>query len=55
MQAANEPENAVQAEPTGRKPRIGLSGKLLLLTIVFVMVAEVLIYVPSVANSGSIG
>jgi signal transduction histidine kinase len=30
--------------------RIGLSGKLLLLTIVFVMLAEVLIYVPSVAN-----
>jgi len=30
--------------------RVGLSGKLLLLTIAFVMVAEVLIYVPSVAN-----
>jgi len=30
--------------------RLGLSGKLLLLTIVFVMVAEVLIYVPSIAN-----
>jgi len=29
---------------------VGLSGKLLLLTIVFVMLAEVLIYVPSVAN-----
>ncbi|MBN9668904.1 sensor histidine kinase [Roseibium aggregatum] len=28
----------------------GLSGKLLLLTVVFVMLAEVLIYVPSVAN-----
>jgi signal transduction histidine kinase len=28
----------------------GLSGKLLLLTIVFVMIAEVLIFVPSVAN-----
>ena len=33
-----------------RKPRVGLSGKLLLLTILFVMVAEILIYVPSVAN-----
>ena len=33
-----------------RGVRIGLSGKLLLLTIVFVMLAEVLIYVPSVAN-----
>ena len=28
----------------------GLSGKLLLLTAVFVMIAEVLIFVPSVAN-----
>ncbi len=44
-------------EPTGepvarhaRKPRIGLSGKLLFLTILFVMVAEILIYVPSIAN-----
>ena len=31
-------------------PRFGLSGKLLLLTILFVMIAEVLIYVPSIAN-----
>ena len=31
-------------------PRLGLSGRLLLLTIVFVMIAEVLIYVPSIAN-----
>jgi signal transduction histidine kinase len=30
--------------------RLGLSGKLLGLTIVFVMMAEVLIYVPSIAN-----
>ncbi len=30
--------------------RLGLSGKLLLLTVVFVMIAEVLIYVPSIAN-----
>ena len=29
---------------------VGLSARLLLLTILFVMVAEVLIYVPSVAN-----
>jgi len=34
----------------GRRVRIGLSGKLLFLTIVFVMVAEILIYVPSIAN-----
>jgi signal transduction histidine kinase len=31
-------------------PRIGLSGKLLFLTILFVMLAEILIYVPSIAN-----
>src|SRR5262250_1760177 len=31
-------------------PRLGLSGKLLVLTILFVMMAEVLIYVPSIAN-----
>jgi len=30
--------------------RVGLSGKLLLLTLLFVMLAEVLIYLPSVAN-----
>ena len=30
--------------------RFGLSGKLLILTILFVMIAEVLIYVPSIAN-----
>src|ERR1700693_751722 len=33
-----------------RAPRLGLSGKLLVLTILFVMIAEVLIYVPSMAN-----
>jgi signal transduction histidine kinase len=33
-----------------RVPRFGLSGKLLVLTILFVMIAEVLIYVPLVAN-----
>src|ERR1700686_5681442 len=33
-----------------RVPRFGLSRKLLVLTILFVMIAEVLIYVPSVAN-----
>ena len=32
------------------RPRLGLSGKLLVLTVLFVMVAEVLIYVPSIAN-----
>lgn len=35
-----------------KKPRLrfGLSSKLLLLTVLFVMIAEVLIYVPSIAN-----
>jgi len=33
-----------------RRGRLGLSGKLLLLTILFVMISEVLIYVPSIAN-----
>jgi signal transduction histidine kinase len=43
-----------RAEPKRRKGRLcrglGLSGKLLLLTTVFVMIAEILIYVPSIAN-----
>ncbi len=42
-------ETAARGEPA-RAPRFGLSGKLLVLTILFVMIAEVLIYVPSVAN-----
>jgi signal transduction histidine kinase len=33
-----------------RAPRLGLSGKLLVLTVIFVMMAEVLIYVPLIAN-----
>src|SRR6185436_15896303 len=32
------------------RERLGLSAKLLLLTLLFVMLAEVLIFVPSVAN-----
>jgi signal transduction histidine kinase len=42
-------ETATRPGPV-RGPRFGLSGKLLVLTILFVMIAEVLIYVPSVAN-----
>lgn len=34
----------------GKRPHVGLSLKLLLLTVIFVMLAEILIYVPSVAN-----
>jgi signal transduction histidine kinase len=37
-------------EQSGGRGRLGLSGKLLLLTTLFVMVAEILIYVPSIAN-----
>src|SRR5215475_5529906 len=37
-------------ESSGVRARLGLSGKLLILTLAFVMIAEVLIYVPSVAN-----
>jgi signal transduction histidine kinase len=42
-------------QPTTRPPRplprrLGLSGKLLLLTIPLVMIAEILIYVPAIAN-----
>src|SRR6266550_5458673 len=39
-----------EAAPRAPGPRLGLSGKLLILTILFVMIAEVLIYVPSIAN-----
>src|ERR1700727_3354812 len=42
-------ETAARPEPV-RTPRFGLSGKLLVLTILFVMIADGLIYVPSVAN-----
>src|SRR5437588_11405394 len=44
-----EPSSTENDQP-GRTPRFGLSGKLLLLTILFVMIAEVLIFVPSIAN-----
>jgi len=39
---------AARPQPV-RAPRFGLSGKLLVFTILFVMIAEVLIYVPSIA------
>src|SRR5579885_365180 len=42
-------DSAARPEPV-RAPRFGLSAKLLVLTILFVMIAEVLIYVPLVAN-----
>src|SRR3982074_3223208 len=44
-------EGAAAADkPSRRRTHLGLSGKLLVLTLLFVMIAEVLIYVPSVAN-----
>ena len=44
-------EPATASEETAARPaRFGMSGKLLVLTILFVMIAEVLIYVPSIAN-----
>src|ERR1051325_7790145 len=48
-QDMNEPAPAAPATERAR-PFFGLSGKLLVLTLMFVMLAEVLIYVPSVAN-----
>jgi len=48
--------SAIDEQPNRTHPRarlsrrLGLSGKLLLLTIPLVMIAEVLIYVPSIAN-----
>jgi signal transduction histidine kinase len=48
--------SVTEEQPTTRPPRplpqrrLGLSGKLLLLTIPLVMIAEILIYVPAIAN-----
>ena len=41
---------AAADKPGRTRAHLGLSGKLLVLTLLFVMIAEVLIYVPSVAN-----
>ena len=48
--------SVTEEQPTTGTPRptpprrLGLSGKLLLLTIPLVMIAEILIYVPAIAN-----
>jgi len=47
---AATPENANGTKPRRRIIQMGLSAKLLWLTVLFVMIAEVLIFVPSVAN-----
>jgi signal transduction histidine kinase len=48
MNTTDQP--AAAAGASRPRPRLGLSGKLLVLTLLFVMIAEVLIYVPSIAN-----
>ncbi len=55
MQAIDEmSESGEQSAQTVPRPRpgarLGLSGKLLLLTIPLILIAEILIYVPSIAN-----
>jgi signal transduction histidine kinase len=50
LQTQTDLDLAVDAAAPEPPVRFGLSGKLLILTIVFVMLAEVLIYVPSIAN-----
>src|SRR6185437_16009245 len=51
--------SATPDQPTTEMPRprpsrrLGLSGKLLLLTIPLVMIAEILIYVPAIVNIGT--
>jgi signal transduction histidine kinase len=50
QQSRTEPRAGPDPDPGPQRTRLGLSGKLLVLTILFVMIAEVLIYVPSVAN-----
>lgn len=50
---SSKDQNANKASEAGGRntgSRMGLSGKLLLLTVLFVMISEVLIFVPSVAN-----
>ncbi len=50
MSANDIGQGASGGKARRREGRIGLSGKLLLLTLLFVMIAEVMIYVPSIAN-----
>jgi signal transduction histidine kinase len=48
--AKPDPANAGSAAANLGPTRLGLSGKLLMLTILFVMLAQVLIYVPLISN-----
>ncbi|MEJ1157125.1 sensor histidine kinase [Prosthecomicrobium sp. N25] len=43
-------ESATEDEPERTRTGLGLSAKLLALTVLFVMLAEILVYVPSIAN-----
>ncbi len=47
---ASRPARSVWLRARSRVRDLGLPGKLLILTIVFVMLAEVMIFVPSIAN-----
>ena len=44
------PKSALSVSQPRGLTRLGLSAKLLLVTVLFVMLAEVLIYLPSIAN-----
>src|SRR5882757_6086353 len=48
--SANDDQPTIQAPRPQRARRLGLSGKLLLLTIPLVMIALLMIYVPAIAN-----
>src|ERR1700740_3852776 len=50
MALAITQQPSAETPEAGQPRRLGLSGKLLLLTIPLVMIAEVLIYVPAIAN-----
>jgi signal transduction histidine kinase len=49
-QSAAPSETAPPSQPAKPAPGLGLSSKLLILTVIFVMLAEVLIFLPSIAN-----
>ena len=46
----SDARNDTKKEATGRRTAPGLSTRVLLLTIAFVMIAEIAIYIPSIAN-----
>jgi signal transduction histidine kinase len=50
MASTNDENTTTEKLRQTSRRRLGLSGKLLLLTIPLVMIAEILIYVPSIAN-----